>query len=125
MTDKEQSFMKLYVELQRLCNSGVCDMLSNSVECLNKCGEDVERKNDAIREVLRSIYYNKRTSEFAKTIGNNPDYLPKNFIQIAGDLALLNEQLLRLLKDFKEICPTTDKEGTFEDVIIENYTKDN
>lgn len=124
MTDKEQSFANLIVELQRLANSGVIDMLSAAVARLNACGKDVEDRLDAIHELLRPIYYTRHTHELAKRIGQDPDYLPRNFIQISGDLAQLKEQLQRILTAYKDVFPT-EPEETFEDVIIENYTQSN
>lgn len=114
--------LRLFVELQRLSNSGVIDMLSAVVARLNECGKEVEQKNDAIREVLRPVYYNKATREFAMKIGNNPDYLPCSFIQTTGDIVQLKEQLQRLLTAYKDVMPTAN-EDTFEDVLIENYTE--
>lgn len=122
MTEKEQSILRLFVELQQLYNSGVVDMLTAAVTRLNECGKEVEQKNDAIREVLRPVYYNKTTREFAMKIGKNPDYLPTSFIQTIGELVQLKEQLQRLLTAYKDVMPTANKD-TFEDVLIENYTE--
>lgn len=124
MTEKEQSLLKLLVEFQRLANSGVIEMLTAAIARLNDCGKDVEDRLDAIRELLRPIYYTRHTHELAKRIGQAPDYLPQNFIQISGNLALLKEQLQRIIAAYKEVLPN-EPEETFENVIIENYTQSN
>lgn len=120
MEEKEQSLLDVFIELQRLSNSGVIDALTSIVTRINECGKDVEAKNDAIREVLRPVYYNKATREFAITIGNNPDYLPNNFIDISGALTQLKEQLKRLLSAYAKVMPHKS-EDTFEEVAIENF----
>ncbi len=122
MTDKEQSLLNLLVELDNLRNSKAIDVLDTIIVRLNECGAEVERKNEAIRKLLREEFKSKETRPLAKIVGSNTDYLPFSFLKATEYLIVLKEQIQRLITAYTDVVPA-ETGRIIDDVIINDYSK--